>query len=75
MWIRSPFHADLLYRDGDLAKDDRMEIRTMQMLRNELNWRILVFLSTCVSSSGKESHDCSSSFCCNHRRRVWNFYV
>ena len=36
MWIRNPFLADL-DADDDLAKDDLIELRTMQMLANNFN--------------------------------------
>ena len=38
LWIRNPFLADLdAVCDDDLAKDDLIELRTMQMLRNDFN--------------------------------------
>ena len=38
LWIRNPFLADLnSIGDDDLAKDDLIELRTMQMLRSEFN--------------------------------------
>ena len=67
LWIRNPFLAYLdAACDDDLAKDDLIELRTMQMLRSNFNSkdsRILVFLDTSLSSPGNESHGCSYSFC------------
>ena len=38
LWIRSPFLADLdAVCDDNLAKDDLIELRTMQMLRSDFN--------------------------------------
>ena len=37
-WIRNPFLADLnAFGDDDLAKDELIEFRTMQMLRSNFN--------------------------------------
>jgi len=68
LWIRTPFLADLDAVCGDdLAKEDLIELRTMQMLGSDVNSkersRILVFLDTSLSSPGNESHGCSYSFC------------
>ena len=38
LWIHNPFLADLnAFCDDDLAKDDLIELRTMQMLRSDFN--------------------------------------